>query len=53
MVMNMVGTPSTQVQRSDCSALSVACASNDGAGSTIAAPWVVQARLPITMPKQW
>ncbi len=24
-----------------------------GAGITIAAPWVVAARLPITMPKQW
>ena len=27
--------------------------SKPGAGITIVAPWVVQPRLPITMPKQW
>ena len=27
--------------------------SNASAGMTIVAPWVVQPRLPITMPKQW
>ena len=51
--MNMVGTPYREVQRSACTAASVASGSNPGAGSTTHAPCEVAARLPITMPKQW
>ena len=51
--MNIVGTPYSDVQRSSCTVRSVASGSNAGAGTTIVAPWVVQPRLPITMPKQW
>ncbi|SLI19419.1 Uncharacterised protein [Mycobacteroides abscessus subsp. abscessus] len=38
---------------SAATAARVAAGSNDGAGITIAAPWLVAARLPMTMPKQW
>ncbi len=51
--MNIVGTPYRDVQRSSCTAASVAAGSKDGAGMTMHEPWVVQPRLPITMPKQW
>ncbi len=51
--MNIVGTPYSDVQRSSCTACSVAAGSNAGAGMTMQAPCEVQARLPITMPKQW
>ena len=53
MAMNIVGTPYTPVQRSSCTARSVAVGSNPGPGMTIVAPWVVQPRLPMTIPKQW
>ena len=51
--MNIVGTPYRLVQRSDATAASVATGSNAGAGTTMQAPCVVQARLPRTIPKQW
>jgi hypothetical protein len=51
--MNIVGTPCSAVQRSSATAASVARGSKTGAGITIVAPWVTQARLPRTMPKQW
>ena len=51
--MNIVGTPYSEVQRSVATAASVAPGSNAGAGITIAEPWVVHARLPSTIPKQW
>ena len=51
--MNIVGTPYRLVQRSLATVSNVAWGSNPGAGSTIAAPWAVQARFPSTMPKQW
>ena len=51
--MNIVGTPYRLVHRSAATASSVARGSKLGAGSTIAAPCVVHARLPSTMPKQW
>ena len=51
--MNIVGTPSTLVHDSSWIVRSVARASNDSAGSTIVAPWVTAARLPMTVPKQW
>ena len=53
IAMNIVGTPYTAVHRSAAIAFSVASGSKPGAGITIVAPWVVQPRLPITMPKQW
>ncbi len=53
MSMNIVGTPSTLVQRSRSIVRRVDVASNVRAGSTIAAPWVTHASVPITMPKQW
>ena len=51
--MNIVGTPYSEVQRSACTAASVAAGSKAGAGMTMQAPWLVAARLPMTMPKQW
>ena len=51
--MNMVGTPYNDVQRSSATERSVAAGSNEGAGMTMHAPWLVAARLPMTMPKQW
>jgi|GEM_PF-1702367 len=51
--MNIVGTPYSEVQRSSWTARRVASGSKAGAGMTIAAPCDVQARLPITIPKQW
>ncbi len=51
--MNIVGTPYREVQRSAATAANVAVGSNAGAGMTIAAPWVIAPRLPMTMPKQW
>ena len=51
--MNIVGTPNRLVQRSAATARSVAPASKAAAGYTMQAPWLVAARLPITMPKQW
>ena len=53
IAMNMVGTPYNEVQRSVATDRRVAAGSNPGAGMTIVAPCVVQARLPMTMPKQW
>ena len=53
IAMNIVGTPYTAVQRSAAIARSVISGSKPGAGITIVAPWEVQPRLPITMPKQW
>ena len=52
MAMNMVGTPCSPVQRSASTASSAATGSKPSDGLTIAAPWVTQARLPSTMPKQ-
>ena len=51
--MNIVGTPYSEVQRSACTAARVATGSKVGEGMTMHAPWLVAARLPITMPKQW
>ncbi len=51
--MNIVGTPYSDVQRSSATARSVASGSKAGAGMTIVAPCEVQARFPMTMPKQW
>ena len=51
--MNIVGTPYSDVHRSSWTACSVAAGSNAGAGTTMHAPWEVQPRLPITIPKQW
>ncbi|CAM5364291.1 hypothetical protein SANTM175S_11065 [Streptomyces antimycoticus] len=51
--MNMVGTPYSEVQRSRSTAARVATGSKVAAGMTTQAPWLVAARLPITMPKQW
>ena len=53
IAMNIVGTPYTPVQRSAAMHRSVVSGSKPGAGITIVAPWLVQPRLPITMPKQW
>ncbi len=53
MAMNIVGTPYTPVQRSSAIVRSVTSGSNPGAGITIVAPWLVQPRLAITIPKQW
>ena len=50
--MNMVGTPYSDVQRSSATVCNVASGSKPSPGYTIAAPCVMQARLPITMPKQ-
>ncbi len=51
--MNIVGTPYSDVQRSCCTARSVAAGSNAGAGMTTVEPFEVAPRLPITIPKQW
>ena len=51
--MNIVGTPYSAVHRSACTARRLAAGSNPGAGMTMQAPCVVQARLPSTIPKQW
>ena len=53
MAMNMVGTPYSAVHRSWVTACSVAAGSKPAAGITIVAPWLVQPRLAITIPKQW
>ncbi len=53
MPMNMVGTPCRPVHRSACTASNVATGSNPSDGLTMQEPWVTQARLPSTMPKQW
>ena len=53
MAMNIVGTPYTAVQRSWLIASRVMPGSKPGAGMTIVAPWLVQPRLAITIPKQW
>ena len=53
MAMNIVGTPYTPVQRSSAIARNVTSGSKPGAGITIVAPWVMQPRLPSTIPKQW
>ena len=42
-----------EVQRAACTAANVAVGSKLGAGMTMHAPWLVAARLPMTMPKQW
>ena len=52
-LMNIVGTPYSDVHPSAATAFSVASGSNPGAGITMVAPCDVHARLPITMPKQW
>jgi hypothetical protein len=51
--MNIVGTPYKEVQRSSWTVSSTAWASNASPGITMQLPWVVQARLPSTIPKQW
>ena len=51
--MNIVGTPYSEVQRSACDRLQHGSGSNASPGTTMHAPWVVQARLPSTIPKQW
>ena len=51
--MNIVGTPYSAVQRSASIVSRTWVGSNASAGITIVAPWVVQPRLPITIPKQW
>ena len=53
IAMNIVGTPYTPVHFSAAIVRRVISGSKPGAGITIVAPWVVQPRLPITMPKQW
>ena len=53
MAMNIVGTPYTAVHRSSAIVRSVISGSKPGAGITMVAPWVVQPRLPMTIPKQW
>ena len=53
MAMNMVGTPCRPVQRSSDTACRVAIGSKPSPGCTMQLPWVTQARLPSTMPKQW
>ena len=53
IAMNIVGTPYSAVHLSSATARSVVSGSKPGAGITIVAPWVVQPRLPITIPKQW
>ncbi len=53
MAMNMVGTPYTPVQRSSATVRKVISGSKPGAGMTMVAPWLVQPRFAITMPKQW
>ena len=40
-------------QRSADTASITASGSNASAGMTMHEPWLVQARLPMTMPKQW
>ena len=50
--MNIVGTPYSDVHFSSWTACSVAAGSKPGAGITTHAPCEVEARLPITMPKQ-
>ncbi len=50
--MNIVGTPYSEVHRSSRAARNVAAGSKPGAGITMQAPCVVQARLPRTIPKQ-
>jgi len=52
MPMNIVGTPCRAVHRSACTASSVARGSKPSEGLTMHEPWVTQARLPSTMPKQ-
>ena len=51
--MNMVGTPCRPVQRSACTVSNTVRASKPSFGYTMALPWVRQARLPSTIPKQW
>ena len=51
--MNMVGTPCSAVQRSFATASSTASGSNASPDRTLAAPCVMAARTPSTMPKQW
>ncbi len=50
--MNMVGTPCSAVHFSAATASSVLAGSKLSFGKTAAAPWLMQARLLITMPKQ-
>lgn len=51
--MNMVGTPSSAVHFSLCSASRTSGASNWSHGNTMVLPWVKVPRNPITRPKQW
>ncbi len=51
--MNIVGTPYSDVQRSASTASSTAPGSNASPGSTMQAPWVAHARLPMTIPNVW
>jgi hypothetical protein len=53
MAMNIVGTPYSEVHRSASTASSTASGSNDSLGRTTQAPWVTDARLPITIPNVW
>ncbi len=50
--MNMVGTPCSAVQRSAATVSSTASGSNPSPQSTLAAPCVMAASTPSTMPKQ-
>ena len=50
--MNMVGTPYSAVQRSSATVCRVASGSKPSPGKTIAAPCVIAASTPSTMPKQ-
>ena len=53
IAMNIVGTPYRPVHFSSATHRRVVAGSKPGAGITIVAPWVVQPRLPMTIPKQW
>ena len=52
MAMNIVGTPYTPVHFSSAIVRKVISGSKPGAGITMVVPWLVQPRLPITIPKQ-
>ena len=51
--MNIVGTPYSDVHRSAATVSSTASGSKASPGTTTQAPRDMQARLPMTMPKQW
>ncbi len=51
--MNIVGTPWSAVHFSFSTVFKTSSASKAGPGRTMVEPWVTQARLESTMPKQW